>query len=196
MAPRAGLTPDRIVDAAAELADREGHAALTLSGVAASLGVRTPSLYNHVAGLDELRRLLTIRAIQQLGTALQRATVGRSADEAVRAIAVAYRQFALAHPGLYAATVPSSEDDQVRLAGAAVVDTVLAALDGYALTHDDAIHATRSLRAAVHGFVALELSGGFGLAQDPEDTFEWLTALLIAGIGARSPFRASDPDRR
>lgn len=196
MAPRPGLTTDRVVDAALALVDREGYGALTLGGVAADLGVRAPSLYNHVDGLEELRRRLTVRAIEALGTALRGAAVGRSGEEAVRAIAVAYRQFALAHPGLYAATVPSSEvdDDRIREAGTAVVETVLTALQGYGLDHDDAVHATRTVRAAVHGFVALELAGGFGLAQRPEDTFAWLTELLADGIRARADATAEVSD--
>ena len=188
MAGRPGLTSERVVDAAAELADRDGLHALTLGRVAEALGVRTPSLYNHVGGLDDLRRRLTLRGIEELGAALQRAAVGRSDDDAVRAIAHAYREFALSRPGLYATTVPSSEvdDDAVRDAGARVVETVVAALDGYGLDPDAAIHATRSLRAAVHGFVALELAGGFGLAQSPADTFDWMTELLAEGFGVRA----------
>ncbi len=185
---RPGLTVDRIVDAAAQLADRDGYDGLTLGGVAAALGVRTPSLYNHVDGLDELRRRLTVRAITGLGGALQRATVGRSGDDAVRALLRAHRDYALAHPGLYAATVPSSEvdDDEVRAAGTAVVETVVAALSGYELGPDEAVHATRSLRAAAHGFVALELSGGFGLAQPPSDTFDWMAEVLADGFRAHA----------
>ena len=111
----------------------------TLGAVAAALGVRAPSLYNHVDGLDEIRRRLRVRAIDALGDALQRATVGRSGDEAVRTIARAYRAFALDHPGLYAATVPSSEvaDADVQQAGARVVETVVAALSGFDLDPDD-----------------------------------------------------------
>ena len=188
MAPRAGLNADRIVDAAAEVADRDGATPVTLGAVAAALGVRTPSLYNHVDGLHDLRRRLTVRAIHQLGDACRRATVGRSTDDAVRALVVAHRQFARTHPGLYAATVPSSEvdDHEVRSAGAAVVETILAVLGGYGLDRDDAIHATRSLRSAVHGFVALELAGGFGLDQDPDASFDWMTDLLVRGIRHRA----------
>lgn len=188
MPPRPGLTATRIVDAAADLVDREGHDALALGRVADALGVRTPSLYNHVAGLDEVRRHLTLRALHQLGAVVQRAAVGRSAEDAVHAIADAHRRFALEHPGLYAATVPTTEveDEEVRRAGAAVVDTVLAALGGYGLDRDEAVHATRSVRAAVHGFVALELAGGFGLAQPPEQTFAWMTRLLADGIRTRA----------
>lgn len=192
MAPRAGLTVDRIVDAAATIADAEGLDRLTLGAVATALGVRTPSLYNHVGGLDDLRRRLTVRGITELGAALQRATVGRSGDDAVRSLARATRSFARDRPGLYATTVPTTEvdDDAVREAGAAVVQTLLAVLSAYDLDEDDAIHAARGLRAAVHGFVSLEQAGGFGLATAVEESFDWLTALLTDGIRARAGARA------
>jgi AcrR family transcriptional regulator len=187
MAARRRVTVERIVDTAAELLDRDGPDALTMGRIAAALGVRPPSLYNHVDGLGEVRRLVTIRSIEELGEALQRGAVGHSGAGAVRAMARASRDFARAHPGRYATTVPTTEvdDDEVRRAGSHVVDTVVDALAGYGFDRDDAIHATRSLRAAVHGFVALELAGGFGLEQSPDDTFEWMVDLLTDGFAAR-----------
>jgi AcrR family transcriptional regulator len=186
--PRPGLTPDRIVEVAAELIDRDGYAQLGLGKVAAELGVRTPSLYNHIDGLDELRRRLTVRALTVLGAQLQRAAVGLTAEDAVRAIAGAYRRFAREHPGLYATTVPSIEgaDAEVQRVGAEVMGTVLAALSGFGLDDDAAIHAARSLRSAVHGFVSLELAGGFGIPVDIDASFAWLTDLLAEGIRGRT----------
>lgn len=196
MSPRPGLTVDRVVDAAVVVADRDGRDALTLGAVADLLGVRTPSLYNHVRGLDDLRRLLTVRALRELGEVVQRAAVGRSSDDAVRAIATAYRAFALDHPGLYAATVQTTEggDAEVQQAGAEVLATVLAALGAYGLDDDEAVHATRTLRSAVHGFVSLELAGGFGLAQDPAATFTWMVDRLAEAFTARAP--GADSARR
>ena len=191
MPPRPSLTADRVIDVAADLADRDGYVNLTLGKVAAALGVRTPSLYNHLDGLDDLRRRLAVRALTMLGDALQRAAVGRTSEDAVRSIAVAYRRFAHAHPGLYATTVPTTEgaDEAIQQAGDATLRTVLAAISGYGLREEEAIHATRSVRSAVHGFVALELAGGFGLPQDVDASFEWLTELLATGLRAR----ADDP---
>ena len=60
MPARAGLDSAAVVRAAADLADAKGIDALTLGEVAARLGVRTPSLYNHIAGLDGLRRDLAL----------------------------------------------------------------------------------------------------------------------------------------
>jgi AcrR family transcriptional regulator len=188
MSDRPGLTIDRIVAVATEIADRDGYAGLTLGKVAGALQVRTPSLYNHIAGLEDLRRLLRLRALRGLGDDLQRSAVGRTSGEALRALAGAYRRFALRHPGLYAATVPSYEgaDDEVQQAGDDVVRTVLAALSGYHLGEEEAIHAARALRSAVHGFVSLELAGGFGLPVDLDRSFERLIDLLAAGFDVRA----------
>lgn len=56
--PRRGLDTAAIVTAAAEIADAQGVDAVTLARVADRLGVRAPSLYVHLTGLGELRRLL------------------------------------------------------------------------------------------------------------------------------------------
>ncbi|MDT9694105.1 TetR family transcriptional regulator, partial [Streptomyces sp. P9(2023)] len=60
--PRAGLTPDAIALAAAETADALGFEALTAAEVARRLGVRLPSLYSHVANLDELKGRVALLA--------------------------------------------------------------------------------------------------------------------------------------
>jgi AcrR family transcriptional regulator len=184
MPRRAPLTVERLVDAAAEIADREGPGGVTLAGIAAALDVKAPSLYNHVDGLEGIHRALSLRALAELGDRLQRAAVGRARDDAVRVLAVAYRDFARERPGLYAATVPSAEgiDAELAAAGQRVVETVVSVLAGYGLTGDAAIHATRTLRSLLHGFTSLELSGGFGLAIDVETTFSWSLDLLTAGF--------------
>lgn len=49
-----------------------------------------------------------------------------------------------------------------------------------------AIQAARSLRSAVHGFVSLELAGGFGMPVDADASFAWLAELLADGIRAHA----------
>ena len=184
MPPRAPLSPARVVDAAAAIADRDGLDAVTLARLAGELGVRAPSLYNHVDGLDGLHRALTLRALDELGQRLQRAAVGRAGADAVRALATGYRDFARERPGLYATTLPSSEgpDAAIRDAGHGIVATVLAVLAGYGFADEAEIHAARTLRSLLHGFASLELAGGFGLPVDVEATFDWLLDLVTSGF--------------
>jgi AcrR family transcriptional regulator len=182
--PRAGLSTASVVEAAGGLADAEGLEALTLARIAATVGVRTPSLYNHVGGLDDVRRRVALVALREIGDALRDAAVGRAGDDALTAMAHAYRAYARAHPGRYAATqrAPAAADDEIVAAASRAVDVLLAILRGYGLEGDDAIHAARGVRSALHGFVALETGGGFGIPVDLDESFERMVAALAGGL--------------
>jgi AcrR family transcriptional regulator len=182
--PRAGLSTTSVVAAAAELADAEGLEALTLARLAGSVGVRTPSLYNHVSSLDDVRRRVALVALRELGDALRDAAVGRAGDDALIAMAHAYRAYARAHPGRYAATqrAPAAADAEMRAAASGAVEVVLAILRGYGLEGDDAIHAARGVRSALHGFVALESGGGFGIPVDLDESFDRMVTALARGL--------------
>jgi AcrR family transcriptional regulator len=182
---RAGIDPATVVAAAADLADAEGLEAVTLTRLADELGVRPPSLYAHIGGLDDLRRRLGARGNTELAAALSHAIEGRSGPDAVRALAVAYRDYARAHPGTYAALQRSrdlADDNEARAAGDAVVRVALAALRGYPVEGDDAIHAVRLIRITLDGFVSLEAAGGFAMNLSADETFERLVALLDLGL--------------
>jgi AcrR family transcriptional regulator len=182
--PRAGLDSEAVVAAAAAIADRDGLGAVTLARLAAQLGVRSPSLYVHVDGLDDLRRRLGERGSRQLAAVLGAAAAGRSGREALLAVAGAYRQYAREHPGTYAALQrpPEPADERGASAAAAVLKIVVAVLRGYGLAGGEEIHAARAVRAALHGFVALELAGGFAFELPLDDSYEWLVLTLDRGL--------------
>lgn len=183
---RVGLDTDAVVAAAAALADAEGVEAVTLARLAADLGVRAPSLYSHVDGLADLRRRMAARGARELAAQLQAAVAGRSRGDALSAMADAYRAYARSHPGTYAALqrAPAPEDAEAAGAAADVVDVVLAVLRGYDLDGDEALHATRVIRAALHGFVSLETGGGFRIPLALDDSFARLVDVLDRGLAA------------
>lgn len=197
MARRPGITRERVVETAVAMIDRDGPAALSLASLAQTLGVRTPSLYNHVGGLDDLRGALRLEGLEALEQRLQRATVGRARRDALVALMQAYRAFAHEHPGLYALTLApvggaadSARDAQAAAAAAGrLVEVVVSVLQGYALEGDDALHATRALRSSLHGFVALESAGGFGLPLDLDVSFARLVAMHHAALAEATPER-------
>src|SRR5436853_450308 len=96
--PRAGLSQDAVVTAALEILDSRGPDGLTLKAVADRAGVMTPSLYKHVHGLPELRRLLTIRVVDEVATRLGTAVMGLAGSDALSAYLTEYRTFASRHP--------------------------------------------------------------------------------------------------
>jgi AcrR family transcriptional regulator len=184
--PRAGLDTEAVVAAAAQLADAQGLGRLTLARLAAALGIRTPSLYAHVDGLADLRARLGARGARELGAQLQRAAAGRSGADALRAVADAYRAYALAHPGSYAAVQVASDREEYQAAGTAVVAVILAVLDAYGLDGAAAVHAVRAIRSALHGFVVLELEGGFGIPLSLDESFGTLVEMIDTGLSRRA----------
>lgn len=182
--PRARLDRDAVVDAAVQIVEKEGLSALTFSRLAAFLGIRPPSLYNHVEGVDDLMDAVTLRAFQGLLQASQEAILGRAGWAALEALAHAQRAYAKAHPELYTATFrslhsgtgpgPKVASDFIKLFEAALRDY---GLDDIAL-----LHTIRCLRAAVGGFIEIELRGGFGLPVKVDESFQRLLRLLANGI--------------
>jgi AcrR family transcriptional regulator len=180
---RAGLDSDRVVRAAADLADAEGLDRLTLAALAQRLGVRSPSLYAHVGGLADLRLRLAIDACHGLRDALAAAALGRSGGDALRSVADAYRAWARAHPGRYATIAHGFADDPEATAAAeGVVEILFAVMRGYGLEGEDAVHAVRAVRSAVHGFIALEERGGFQIPVDLGESWERMIAMLDRGL--------------
>lgn len=194
MARSVGIDRAQVVAAAAELADAHGLDQLTLAQVAARLGVRLPSLYNHVDGLPGLRRELALLGMRQLTDRIGQAAIGKSGDAAVLALALAYRSFVHERPGLYALTLraPDASDHALIELSEALIRIVLVVLEPYQLGQAAAIHSVRALRSIVHGFATLEQAGGFGIPLDRDESFVWLLRAYIAGLHEASPRRASE----
>ncbi len=189
MARKVGIRVDDVVAAAATVADEEGLEAVTLARVAAVLGVRSPSLYAHVDGVAGLRRALALHTARQLGEAMAEAVGTHEGFDALQALAHAYRRFAVEHPGSYATilTTPSPEvDEEVYATFADALAVVVGALDGLGVDPAETIPVIRGFRSALHGFVSLEASGGFGIPGDIDASFELLVELLVDGVRARA----------
>jgi len=183
--PRAGLDAAAVVAAGAAIADEIGLAGLSMGLVAERLGVRTPSLYKHVDGLADLHRRIAVLATTELGDAIRDALQGRSGPDALDALARALRDFVLAHPGRYAATVSATNggpDDPLTLAGDRVIESMSAVLRGYQIGPADTVHALRTLRSLLHGFATLQAANGFQWDADTEKSFGWLIAFADRGL--------------
>lgn len=175
--PRAGLSAERVIEEAEVLAD-EGEP-VTLTVLARRLGVQVPSLYKHVAGADALQRSVANRAKFELGDVLAQAAVGKAGPDAVAALATAYRDWAVAHPGRYATTLraPDPADPEDFAAASRAIQVIFDALGAYGLVDDDVIDATRYFRSTLHGFVALIAAGAFELP-DLDRSFRVMVAVL------------------
>ncbi len=163
------LTVDHILAAAEGIVDEGGPQALTMAAIAQAVGVRGPSLYSHVAGLDVIRAQMQARSMSALSSELQQAAMGRSGGDALRAMCDAFRTFALRHPNRYVMMTAAAVDRQLMFDASLGADSaVRAALRGFALDDDEVFAAEVALFATAHGFVSLQVSGVFAGGMDAD----------------------------
>ncbi|WP_165069844.1 TetR/AcrR family transcriptional regulator [Marisediminicola senii] len=182
--PRAGLSAGAVIERGAQLLDESPADALNLSTVAESFGVRTPSLYKHIDGMPGLQRGIRILAKASLGSAVAQSAVGRSRGDAITAMAMAYRRWALQHPGQYPLTTsaPLPGDTEEIEVSTAFLDVIFSVLAGYELEGDNAVDATRFFRSTLHGFVALETEGSFAMPVDLERSYARLVRSIVTAL--------------
>jgi AcrR family transcriptional regulator len=151
----------RIIEAAREIAGRDGWGAVTIRRLAEEIEYSQPVLYSHFASREAIVAAVAIEGFGELAEVLQKA-VHPSDDHriALRNAAAAYLSFTEEHPALYEAmfTMPTGLrfaeiDTEPELKAAFAALAAIVAPSG-----DDEV-ATETFWAALHGLAELERSG-------------------------------------
>jgi AcrR family transcriptional regulator len=183
------LVVRELLHAAEAVLVRGGIAGLTVRAVAAEAGVAPMGVYNRFGGKAGLVTALLIRGFDRLREAIE---VGGEPEACTRlgVCCLRYREFALANPRLYMILF---EENVSRERGSAEVKEHAAACLGVLVGHvelaatagvlaaPDAREVAQQIWSALHGAVALELTG---LAQtpDPAATYRGLLDTVLRGL--------------
>jgi AcrR family transcriptional regulator len=181
------ITPDRVVGVALDVADKDGLRSVTLGRIARELSCHVTSLYTHIESIDDLLDRMAIAAMSELADELWSVALGRSGDEAVRAIAGVQRSFGERHPGRVQAMHASRDGDhpEIDAVGLRLAEPIRAALRGFGLDDAQIRHAHRIFSAMNRGFVQGEAAGAY--AQGGADaTFEHMIELFLLGVRSGS----------
>lgn len=156
--PKKRVTLEALTTAAVEAADADGFDSLAITEIAKRLDVAASTLYTHVDGVDSLKHVVSVAATRNLRDAVRQAAIGTSGRDALMAMAIAYRQFALDHPGQFASTLlpPTVDDGELIAANAELSEIFVIVYQGMGLDELEARRAAQATRSAIHGFLGLE----------------------------------------
>ncbi len=175
-----------MLEAAVDVVQGEGADGLGISSVARALGIRPASMYNHVTSGEALARRVADEGTRRLVEALKSAVRGVvEPQEQLRLLAHGVRDWAVANGGLYglmARVQPDYSSADIPPVARDLLDLFDRPLGQLGIAQDQRVHAMRSLRAAIHGFVLLEASGQFQLDADVAESFRWSVESLIRGV--------------
>jgi AcrR family transcriptional regulator len=182
---RARTSRAEIMAAGRELLEAGGLDAVTMQAIAERVGVRGPSLYKRFASRDDLIAAIGTSVLEELRRELEPFGTLEPAH-GLRALAAAFRSFALDHPRAYELIfmrLPSDsrpERGRIALAAAPLLE-----LSERLVGPDRALEAARVVTAFATGFVSMELSGAFRLGGDVDEAYRYGVDLIVAALAAR-----------
>lgn len=146
------LTRARVLQAAADLADREGLDGLTMRALARELGVEAMSLYHHVANKEALLDGVVEVVMAEVDAAVEASAVSAADDgwhAAMRARILAAREVMLQHPW-----APKVIETRTEISPAMVgyFEGLLATFRAGGFSYDLAHHALHALGSRALGF--------------------------------------------
>lgn len=184
MSPRAQISFTKILEAAIDICNEEGYEQLALSSISKRLRIKSPSLYNHIQSLSDLKQKMAFYGLQVLYDSILHSVIGCIGDEAIVSASKAYIAFANKHPGLYSSIskVPDPYEPQFEALGNQLVQVFVKLLRVYDLSDEDSIHAVRGLRSMLHGFSSIQMDFGFRLNYLQEDSLNFVINTFLDGL--------------
>lgn len=182
-----GISKDTIIAKTIELIEQNRTPSISMREIAEKLEIKTPSLYNHVKSMNELFIEVSFYAAEELRQTQLAAIRGKHRDEALFALAAAYRRFAKEHTGLYKVTIAltSLPEDVLARTTSAIAEPIFLVLSKYGLNMEQSIHWQRILRSIIHGFLTQEEAGFFQHhPASVETSYQMAVRCFINGIYA------------
>jgi AcrR family transcriptional regulator len=177
------LTPRarEIVAAARAILEEQGVEALSMRHIAERLGIRAPSLYKHVPDKQALEAAIISAGFEEQAAAFEEA-LERAPEDPLGALALAYREFARAHPHLYRLMTdrPLPRDQLVPGVEAR------ASLPLYRAAGED-LDLARAAWAFAHGMTILELNQRFPPGADLAAAWREGIQAIRAALPAAKP---------
>ena len=177
------VTRADVIEAAAQLADQRGLNGVSLKAVAEALQLRAPSLYNHVASLEELLQAVAHQGMREMNARMERAAVGVSGEEAILAVSTAYLRAMIDHPGVYEtiqwAAWHGTEETRALLGQyRALLETLLRPLG----LQEGLEEALDLLAGTLHGYGSTQLGRAIADPDRAENALRRAISAVLSGI--------------
>jgi AcrR family transcriptional regulator len=179
---RGRLSRSDVIEATILLADEVGLEGIRLNLLAERLDIRAPSLYTHIASLEDLLDAVSVYCVGEVSERIVAAADGKVGAEALRAVAHGWREYSRSHPArFHAMSRPVSgwalgEIKELSKPPNAVFTDIMLSFN---VPEAKLPAATRALRAALQGFSVVEVD--FSLSRK-DDTFDFFLEMLLHGL--------------
>lgn len=180
---RADIDKTIIIKKAAEMANEIGLEKVTLKLLANQLNIKPPSLYNHIKGLDDLRKEVMIFGWKQLEERVIEAAICVTGYDALEAMGRTFYKYATENPGIFNAMLwyNKFQSDETQDATKRFFSVIYKIFSTLNISQKNCDHLIRTYRAFLEGYALLVNNKAFGHPLSIEDSFEISLQVLKAG---------------
>ena len=182
--PRTGLSREEIIEKAAALANEKGLSYLTVTTLSDCLGIRKPSLYNHIRTIDDVYDKLMVYGWKKVSDEIVAGIDSDDPRENLKEYGRAFYSFAMENPGVFEAMLWYNKYSDASLLEATegLYTFFFAQTDALQVDRETAGHLLRTYRAFLEGFIMLQLHHSFGYPTSVEESFEISLDVLLSGM--------------
>lgn len=180
---RADIDKTIIIKKAAKMANEIGLEKVTLKLLSNQLNIKPPSLYNHIKGLDDLRKEVMIYGWKQLEERVIEAAICVTGYDALEAMGRTFYKYATENPGIFNAMLwyNKFQSDETQDATKRFFSVIYKIFSTLNISQKNCDHLIRTYRAFLEGYALLVNNKAFGHPLSIEDSFEISLQVLKAG---------------
>lgn len=173
-----------IIETAAILSNEVGLEGLTLKMIAEKLEIKSPSLYNHISSLEEIKEKLMIYGWESLEELMLESAVGLSGYTALKSMCQAFYDYATSQKGVFTAMLWYNKYETLENTNAtARLFTILFKVMKFLnISEENINHLIRTLRSFLEGFALLVNNHAFGNSLSIKQSFDLSLDVLMNGI--------------
>lgn len=181
-----GVTEESIIEAAARIVNEQGEDALSLKGLAQDLGIKAPSLYNHVASLENVKERLMLYGWSHLEERMVRATMGVTGYEAMRRLCWAFYDYVEVNRGVFGIMMRYNKysNEETVHSTERLLQQIQILMDSVGIGREDCVHVVRLLRSFLEGFFLITNNQELQQDNSIRESFEFSLSVLVEGFRA------------
>ena len=178
------ISDELIIETSANIANEIGLDNLSLKIIAEKLNIKSPSLYNHISSLDEVKQRLMIYGWKQMEEKILESAVGVTGYNALKNMCKAFYDYTTNNKGVFTAMLWYNKyaSDRLETATNRLFKVIFKVMQPLNITDENINHIIRTLRSFLEGFSLLVNNNAFGNPVSIEESFDLSLEIIMNGI--------------
>ena len=178
------ISDELIIKASADIVNKIGLNSLSLKIIAEELNIKSPSLYNHISSLEEVKQRLMVYGWKQIEEKMIDSAVGVSGYEALKNMCNVFYDYATNNKGIFTAMLwyNKYESDEKQNATTRLFNMLFKIMKSLNITDENINHIIRTLRGFLEGFSLLVNNNAFGNPISIKESFDLSLEIIMNGI--------------